>query len=83
MDTVSVKEARIQLAKLINAAQRGRGVAITRRGKTVAHLVPPPSQRKRLPEHSGRVLSVAEAKTWHRDMRTAHKTLKSQADKWR
>ena len=47
MNTVSVKEARMRLAKLINAAQRGRGVAITRRGKTVAQLVPPPQPRQR------------------------------------
>ncbi len=42
MNTISVKEARIQIAKLINAAQRGSGVAITRRGKPVAQLLPPP-----------------------------------------
>ena len=47
MDTVSVKEARAQLAKLINAAQRGRGVAITRHGKPVAQLVPPPQLQPR------------------------------------
>ncbi len=53
MDTISIKEARIRFAKLINAAQRGSGIAITRRGKTVAQLLPPPATgRKPLPDLS-------------------------------
>ncbi len=53
MDTVSVKEARSQISKLINAAQRGSAVAITRRGKPVAQLLPrPATERKPLPDLS-------------------------------
>ena len=53
MDTMNVKEARAKFAKLINAAQRGRSIAITRRGKPVARLAPPaPSGQKRLPDLS-------------------------------
>ncbi len=47
MDPVSVKEAGAQIARLINAAQRGRGISITRRGKPVEQLVPPPQLQPR------------------------------------
>jgi prevent-host-death family protein len=40
MDSMSVKDARQQFAKLVNAAWRGRSIAITRRGKTVAQINP-------------------------------------------
>ena len=53
MDTISIKEARIQFAKLITAAQRGSSATITRRGKPVAQLLPPPGLgRKPLPDLS-------------------------------
>ena len=40
MGPVNLKEARRRLGDLVRAAERGESVAITRRGKTVARLVP-------------------------------------------
>ena len=39
--SMNVKDARRQFAKLINSVQRGRSIAVTRRGKTVAQITPP------------------------------------------
>jgi len=41
MGPVSLKEARARFSDLVRAAEFGESVAITRRGKTVARLVPP------------------------------------------
>jgi len=40
MDDVNLKEARRRLGKLVDAAERGETVVITRRGRKVARLVP-------------------------------------------
>lgn len=40
MGTVSIREARKHLSQLVDAAQRGESVTITRRGKQVARLGP-------------------------------------------
>jgi len=40
MDTISLKDARKRLGKLVEAAERGESVVITRRGRRVARLVP-------------------------------------------
>lgn len=40
MGNVQATEAKAQLTKLLRPVDRGEGVAITRHGKTVAHLVP-------------------------------------------
>lgn len=40
MNTIKVTEARKKLSDLVNAAERGESVNITRRGRTVARLVP-------------------------------------------
>ena len=40
MKSVSVREARKRLSTLLTAAERGEVVAITRRGKEVARIVP-------------------------------------------
>ena len=51
MDAISVKDARQQFAKLVDAAQRGRSTAITRRGKPVAQIVPVGgNKRPKLPD---------------------------------
>lgn len=51
MDTVSIREARRRLSELVDAAQRGEAVVITRRGKKVARLSAVRDQpRKRLPD---------------------------------
>lgn len=53
MDTVNMKEARERLSELVRAAERGQSVTITRRGKEVARIVPPPqSPLKPLPDLS-------------------------------
>jgi prevent-host-death family protein len=41
MGPVNIKEARKRLSDLVDAAERGESVVITRRGKEVARLVPP------------------------------------------
>ena len=40
MDPINLKEARKRLSALVDAAERGESVTITRRGKEVARLVP-------------------------------------------
>jgi len=40
MDDVNLKEARRRLGQLVDAAERGETVVITRRGRKVARLVP-------------------------------------------
>ena len=49
MGPVNLKEARARLSDLVRAAEHGESVAITRRGKIVACLMPPdaePARRK-------------------------------------
>lgn len=43
---LSIREARAQFAKAIEAAQRGERVTITKNGKPVAELVPPAVKKK-------------------------------------
>ena len=53
MDSMSIKDARQQFAKLVNSAGRGRKVAITRRGRAVAQITPVQSgTRPKLPDLS-------------------------------
>ncbi len=40
MREVAATEAKAHLAKLLRDVERGEGIAITRHGKTVAHLMP-------------------------------------------
>ena len=47
MNTITAKQARKQLGDLIDAAERGESVVITRRGKRVAELGPVRSRRRR------------------------------------
>lgn len=53
METVSVRDLRNRLAELVDAAQRGETVAITRRGEIIACLGPVLTERRRLPDLSG------------------------------
>jgi prevent-host-death family protein len=51
MQTVTVKQARQELARLLDSVEQGQSVAITRRGRQVAQLVPPPAAGgRRLPD---------------------------------
>ena len=47
MGPVSLKEARRRLGHLVTAAEHGESVVITRRGKTVARIVPAVQKRRR------------------------------------
>lgn len=54
---VSVAEAKNRLTRLIRAVERGEEVVITRNGKPVAQLAPPPAKRRnvRLGEMKDRI----------------------------
>ena len=45
---VSIAEAKNRLPELIRAVENGESVVITRHGKPVAQLGPPPSQRRKV-----------------------------------
>lgn len=47
MKPVSLKEARKRLGNLVDAAERGETVVITRRGRKVAQLVPARPEKPR------------------------------------
>lgn len=44
MREVKVTEAKLRLAELLRDVEDGESIAITRRGKTIAHLIPPDMQ---------------------------------------
>jgi prevent-host-death family protein len=45
---VSIAEAKNRLTELIRAVEQGEQVVITRHGKPVAQLTPPPSERRQI-----------------------------------
>ncbi len=45
---VSVAEARNRLTELIRAVEQGEQVVITRHGKPVAQIAPPPRERRKI-----------------------------------
>ena len=47
MDTINLKEARKRLGQLVEAAERGESVVITRRGRRVARIVPAAQKKRR------------------------------------
>jgi prevent-host-death family protein len=49
MLTMTIKEARTCLGKLVDRAEKGQTVVITRRGKESARLVPVPKHPEGLP----------------------------------
>ena len=71
MREVRASEAKARLAELLRAAERGETVAITRRGRPVAHLIPALDQeRARRKETVARFR--ARRRRWRRiDMSTA------------
>lgn len=46
MNPVSLKEARKRLGELVDAAEHGESVVITRRGRQVVRLVPAQSKKR-------------------------------------
>lgn len=53
MIAVNMHEAKSQLSRLVDAAERGEDVVIARAGKPVVRLVPVPRARGRLSEELG------------------------------
>jgi prevent-host-death family protein len=49
MKTVPIKEARAALSRLVDLAQRGETVVITRNGREAARLCPMPAEPASLP----------------------------------
>lgn len=49
MKNISIKEARQNLRELITQVEHGEQITITRQGKAVAQLAPPPKIHKVLP----------------------------------
>jgi prevent-host-death family protein len=43
MELINLKEARVRLSDLVRAVEYGESIAITRRGRIVARLIPPES----------------------------------------
>jgi prevent-host-death family protein len=53
MNQVNIRDARRRLSRLLDGAEHGKSVVITRHGRQVARLTPvEPAQRKRLPDLS-------------------------------
>lgn len=57
---IALAEAKARLSELINRVGAGEPVCITKRGKAVAHLVPPPSAGK-TPVDISRIRALAES----------------------
>jgi len=49
MQTMSIKEARVNFCRLLDLAEKGETVVITRYGRASARLCPVPAPRKALP----------------------------------
>ena len=45
---ISIAEAKNRLTQLIRAVEQGESIVITRKGKPVAQLTPPPPKRRRV-----------------------------------
>lgn len=48
--TVGAYEAKTHLSKLLAAVERGETIVITRHGKEIAHLTPPPRRARTVTE---------------------------------
>ena len=62
MTDVSIAEAKAHLSELVDRAEAGEIVRITRRGKLVARLVPPEPKKKRIDVEALRRLT--ESSPW-------------------
>ena len=86
--TISVTEAARNFADCVNRAHyQNVTFVLLKNGSPVARLVPDDGKvcsGRELAEALGKTqLPEDEAKSWHRDLQTARKTLKAPADKWR
>lgn len=62
MRTVSVREARAEISRLLDAVARGEEVVIERHGRPVARLVPVATEIRHLPDRSAFRQSLREAR---------------------
>ena len=60
MQTVTSRAAREKFSELLDATSHGEAIRITRRGKEVARIVPPPSADTPLPDLTEFRESIAE-----------------------
>jgi prevent-host-death family protein len=60
MQTVTSRTAREKFSELLNATSHGEAIRITRRGKEVARIVPPPAADTPLPDLTEFRESIAE-----------------------
>ena len=63
MQTMNIKEARACLSRLVDGAERGKTVVITRHGKQSARLGPMPARVNRLPSLRGFRSGIAAPRT--------------------
>ena len=85
---ITVTEAARNFADCVNRAHyQNVTFVLLKNGKPVARLAP--EREKQCTGHelaqslAGTELTPEEARAWQRDLRTARKTLKPPADKWR
>ena len=86
--TISVTDAARNFADCVNRAHyQNVTFVLLKNGSPVARLVPDHEKvctGSELAEALAKAeLSVDEAAAWHRDLKTARKTLKAPTDKWR
>jgi len=86
--TINVTDAARNFADCVNRAHyQNVTFVLLKNGSPVARLSPDNEKVCVGRDLAGALakteLSVAEAAAWHRDLRTARKTLKTPADKWR
>jgi antitoxin (DNA-binding transcriptional repressor) of toxin-antitoxin stability system len=86
--TISVTDAARNFADCVNRVHyQNVTFVLIKNGSPVARLVPDSEKvcagRDLAEALAGTELPAEEAAAWHRDLRTARKTLKPPADKWR
>jgi hypothetical protein len=85
---ITVTEAARNFADCVNRAHyQNMAFVLLKNGKPFARLEPDTEKRctgRDLAEALARAeLTAPEARDWHRDLRTARKTVKTPTDKWR
>lgn len=58
MKSTTIRELKHQTAKVLGWTEGGESVAVTRRGKRVAVLVPPTSKRTKRPDFAARLETI-------------------------
>lgn len=79
MRSVGAYEAKTHLPKLLEAVQQGETIVITRHGKEVAHLVPPPDKSAK----ADPAAAVAKWKQTRKDIRLGDLKIRDLIDEGR